>query len=287
MNFKNEPVHVGRDFGGRSIEISPELVATYCAAVEADPADYSEFAPALLLHSECYENLDWYLRNIIGNLHARQEWELFHPVAVGQTVSTRGFIRDRYIKRGREYVVKETWTSDDDGLLLTRGITHQSFPIDDPSKKEGGFAVDKNREKSAGRTFEIGNKGGQRLEPFERTVTGDMCMAFSGPMKNYHNDKEEAAKLGFPDIVVQGMLPICFLSELLSQRFGTGWTAGGKMDVRLVNVLWGGESVTANAEITGEIPAAGATRVAMDVWVEKADGTKVIVGNAVAVSNES
>jgi hypothetical protein len=83
------------------------------------------------------------------------------------------------------------------------------------------------------------------------------------------------------------MLPICFLSELLSQRFGAGWTAGGKMDVRLVNVLWGGESVTANAEITGETPAAGATRVAMDVWVEKADGTKVIVGNAVAVSNAS
>jgi acyl dehydratase len=287
MNFKNEPVYVGRDFGGRSVKISPELVATYCAAVEADPADYNEVAPALLLHSECYENLDWYLRNIIGNLHARQEWELFHPVAVGQTVYTRGFIRDRYIKRGREYVVKETWTLNADGLLLTRGITHQSFPIDDPAKNAGGFAVDKSREKSAARKFEIGNTGGQRLEPLERTVTGDMCMAFSGPMKNYHNDKEEAEKLGFPDIVVQGMLPICFLSELLSQRFGAGWTAGGKMDVRLVNVLWGGESVTANAEITGETPAAGATRVAMDVWVEKADGTKVIVGNAVAVSNAS
>ena len=102
-------------------------------------------------------------------------------------------------------------------------------------------------------------------------------------MKNYHNNRQEAQNLGFPDIGVQGMLPICFLSELLAGEFGAGWPAGGKMDVRLVNVLWGGESVTANAEITGETPEADAIRIHMDVWLEKPDGTKVIVGTASAV----
>jgi len=283
MNFHDEPVYVGRDFGGRTLNISPELVATYCEAVEVDAATYRDIAPALLLHSECYENLDWYLKAIIGNLHARQEWELFHPMKIGQDVTTRGFIRDRYIKRGRQYVVKETWIQGEGGLLHSRGLTHQSFPIEDPEQPKGEFAVDKNREKSAGRKFEIGNTGGERLTPLARTVSDEMCMAFSGPMKNYHNDRQEAQNLGFPDIVVQGMLPICFLSELLAGQFGAGWPAGGKMDVRLVNVLWGGESVTANAEITGETPEADATRIHMDVWLEKPDGTKVIVGTASAV----
>jgi len=282
MNFHNEPVYVGRDFGGRRLTIDREQVDRYCEAVAVGSSRYADTAPALILHSECYHNLDWYLKNIVGNLHARQEWQLYRPIAIGREVTTRGFIRERYIKRGREYVVKETWVLDQDGALLNRGITHQSFPLPDDARS-GGFAVDKQREKSSARRFEIGGRGGRALEPIERTISQEMCMAFSGPIKNYHNDREEARKLGFPDIVVQGMLPICLLSEVLTNEYGDGWLAGGQMDVRLVNVLWGEETATARAEVTEETPEAGATRVHMDVWVEKPDATKVIVGRASAV----
>ena len=106
MNFNNEPVYVGRDFGTRSLTIDRELVNLYCEAVSVGSSRYEEVAPGLILHSECYEQLDWYLKNIIGNLHARQEWHLYRPIRIGQTVHTRGFIRERYIKRKREYVVK-------------------------------------------------------------------------------------------------------------------------------------------------------------------------------------
>jgi hypothetical protein len=75
----------------------------------------------MVLHSECYRDLNWYLANIFGNLHARQEWELFGEVPIGSRVTTRGFIRDRYRKRGRDYVVKETRTLDETGRLLAAG----------------------------------------------------------------------------------------------------------------------------------------------------------------------
>lgn len=283
MNFHDEPVYVGRDFGSRSVVLDEDRIRKYCDAVLVDPQLYQEIAPALLLHSECYENLDWYLKSIIGNLHARQEWEFFSPLRSGETVTTRGFVRQRYIKRNREYVVKETWVLGQGGELRNRGITHQSFLLPDEEVAQQGFAVDKNREKGAGRSFEIGGHGGRRLGPVARTVTQEMCMAFSGPIPNYHTDREEARKLGFPDIVVQGMFAICFLSELLQQEFQDGWLIGGKMDVRLVNVLWGGESVTTNAEIKDEVREGTARRVLLDVWVEKTDGTKVIVGEASAV----
>ena len=94
---------------------------------------------------------------------------------------------------------------------------------------------------------------------------------------------EEARKLGFPDIVVQGMLPVCLVSELMTGRFADGWLAGGKMDLRLVNVLWAGETVRARAAVSGQAPEAGRTRVSMQAWVEKADGTKVVVGPASAL----
>jgi acyl dehydratase len=279
MNFNGEPVYVGRDYGTREVTLDREAVDHYVDSVEGDPALYHEHVPALLLHSECYRDLNWYLANIFGNLHARQEWEMFAPALVGDTVSTRAFIRDRYRKRGRDYVVKETWMLGRDGRLLTRGITHQSFLV---TKPEGGDVVDKSREKSKERVFEIGGRG-TPLDPLSRNVHEKMCRLFSGPGDNYHTDRESARALGFPDIVVQGMLPICFVSELLTREFRDGWLAGGKMDVRLVNVLWAGERVTAKAEVIDEVPEAGRARVHLDVWVEKDDGTKVIVGQGSAI----
>jgi acyl dehydratase len=279
MNFNGEPVYVGRDFGGRTLIIDRELADRYVASVEGDPGLYKEHAPALILHSECYRDLNWYLANIFGNLHARQEWELFAPVEIGQQVTTRGFIRDRYRKRDRNYVVKETWTLDATGRLLCRGLTHQSFLVEQPG---GGDVIDKSREKRKERVFEIGGHG-RALAPLQRTVHEEMCRLFSGPGDNYHTDRTSARALGFPDIVVQGMLPICFISELLTRDFREGWLAGGKMDVRLVNVLWANESVSAHADVRDEVPEADRVRVHMDVWVEKADGTKVVVGQASAL----
>jgi hypothetical protein len=55
------------------------------------------------------------------------------------------------------------------------------------------------------------------------------------------------------------------------------------MDVRLVNVLWANERVTARAEVVDEVPEAGRLRSLLDVWVEKGDGTKVVVGTASAL----
>lgn len=282
MNNNGEPVYVGRDFGGRDVPVDRELVGRYTRALGQQLAIYEELAPALVLHSECYENLEWYLANIWGNLHARQEWELFGEVPVGTTVRTHGFIRDRYRKRGRDYVVKETWVQDPSGRLLSRGLTHQSFVVPDAQGAGDGVAVDKDREKRSDRRFDVGGSG-RALAPLSKKITEDVCMAFSGPTENYHTNRQAARALGFPDIVVQGMLPVCLVSELLTREFGRGWLAAGKMDVRLVNVLWAGETVEARAEEREEVPEADRTRIHMDVWVQKADATKVVVGTASAL----
>jgi acyl dehydratase len=280
VNVNGEPVYVGRDFGGRELVIDEQCVERYLAALGQRLPLYQEIAPALVLHSECYEDLSWYLANFWGNLHARQEWELFAEIPLGTRVRTRGFIRDRYRKRGRDYVVKETWVLDDSGRLMNRGLTHQSFLVQKPDS--GQVAVDKEREKRADRTFDIAATGAP-LAPLEKLITDEVCMAFSGPTENYHTNREVARAFGFPDIVVQGMLPICLASELLTRQYGRGFAAGGKLDVRLVNVLWAGETIRACAQAVDETPEADRIRIHHDVWVEKADGTKVIVGHASAL----
>ncbi|MEX1253901.1 MAG: MaoC family dehydratase [Dehalococcoidia bacterium] len=281
-------IPVGLDLGAHEYDITPELVAEYAAGVD-DHHDWytgaSPFggpvAPALILHSEIYRFGRWYLPNVYGNLHARQEWDLLAPIMLGDAVTTRATIVQRYIKRNRDYVVNEAQVFGPEGRLLCRGRTHQSFLLE---VQQDQLAVDKQREKSADRRFDVGEGDFvDVIEPLEKTVTIDMCKTFS-PGVSYHNDAEQAKKLGFPDIVVQGMMPICFLSELMTRRFGEGWFAGGRMDVRLVNVLWGGDGAAVCRGVVREYTTEGARRRAQcEVWVEKPDGTKIIVGTASAV----
>ncbi|MEX0682456.1 MAG: MaoC family dehydratase N-terminal domain-containing protein [Dehalococcoidia bacterium] len=286
---RTDDVHVGRYYGERQIEITPELVQHYAEAVRdfnpwyfGDSPFGGPVAPALILHSEVYSSIDWYL-SIFGNLHARQEWELFHPIMVGETVMARRQIIDRYLKRDREYVVNETSVYGADGRILNRGRTHQSFLV---RKDVVGDVVDKDREKRSDRRFDAPAETvlGE-IAASEKEITIEMCQKFSGPHKNYHNDVDEARKLGFPDIVVQGMMSLCFVSEMMTERFGAGWFAGGKMNVNLVNVLWQGERVTSHGAVIETATEGPRSRAQLRAWCEKADGTKIVAGTASALTD--
>ena len=280
-------VFVGRDMGGHEYAIGPDLLRRHATGTSDrfgwtgdEPPGPGTGAPALLFHSEVYADLGWYLPNIFGNLHARQEWEFFHPMRVGEQIRTRSTVVERYRKRDRDYIVNEVLVTTPDGRWLQRGRTHQSFLVQDKRK---GFAVDREREKRSDRTFRVGEGEGADLDPLSRPITQEMCDAFSGPGKNYHNDREMALSLGFPDVVVQGMMSICFVSELMTRSFGDGWQCGGKLDVRLVNVVWGSDVVAVRGRVREDVPEGDKTRRHCDVWCEKPDGVKTLVGTSSAL----
>ena len=92
-----------------------------------------------------------------------------------------------------------------------------------------------------------------------------------------------ARALGFPDIVVQGMLSVCLVGELVAHAFGVGWHLAGKLDVRLVNVVWPRDVLTVRGKVREELPEGSRRRAVLDVWCEKPDGTKTVVGSATAL----
>lgn len=284
----DDEVYVGLQREPQDFDVTPELIAAYSAAV----GDYNPWytgdspfggpvAPALLRHSQVYLFAGWYLSSF-GNLHAKQEWEMYHPMMVGDHLTAHSLISDRYRRRDRDSVVHEVTISTPDGRVLNRGRTHQSF-LQDPTPVTD-VVIDKEREKSSARRFDIPLEGAlEDLPPLEKPITQEMCDKFSGPLRNYHNDREEARKLGFPDIVVQGMMSVCFLSELLTRRFGVGWYCGGKMNVSLVNIVWGSDTVISRGLVRELVPEGSKQRAHMDVWCEKPDGIRVIVGKASAL----
>jgi hypothetical protein len=70
---------------------------------------------------------------------------------------------------------------------------------------------------------------------------------------------------------------------MMTERFGAGWYEGGRLSVNLVNVLWQKEQVTCRGQITALTPEGSRQRAHLQVWCEKPDGTKVVVGNASAL----
>ena len=288
MNLKGEPAFVGRHCGSNTYDISPEVVAFYADALDDHHPLYGELAPPLLHHSECFKFVgEWYLANLFGNLHAQQDWELFAPIAVGSRVRSRSTVIERFSKRGRDYVVNETDLVDDgDGRLLVRGRTFQSFLPPKPGEGEAGYVVDEStakRKQGQERRPSFPTATGADLAPVKKTVDERRCWMFSGPGRNYHTDREQARNLGFPNIVVQGMMSTCFVAQVMQDSFGMGWIQGGKMSVKLTNVLWVDESVTIHGKIREEVPEGTRTRVHCDVWVEKDDATRVALGTASAV----
>jgi acyl dehydratase len=285
MNLQGEPLRVGDLIHLEERDVSAEVVRFYRETFGDDHPDYAGgLAPPLLYHSEVYAHVPrWYLKNLVGNLHARQEWQLFAPLRTGTTLRTRSTVVERYRKRDRDYVVNEVDYADAEGRLLVRGRTHQSFLADVPSS-EDGFVVD---EKTAARKERrpVGEGEGPEIEPVELAIDRETCWRFSGPGRNYHTDPEEARKFGFPGIVVQGMLATCLVSQALANAFGEGWLAGGRMDLKLVNVLWCDERIRARGKLRGEVPEGSLRRRELEVWVEKddADHTPVVVGSASAL----
>jgi len=277
--FAPTEVHVGQDVGGRTFSIIRDAIERYRNGT-ASMVDTLGFAPALVFHSEVYRDLSWYLPNLIGNLHARQEWELFHPLHAGQVVTSRTTVVERSRKRNRDYVVAEVVLTDDRGRWLQRSRTYQSFLAEDPGDQ---MVVDRDREKRSDRRFDLPTGEGEDLALGPRRITHAMCEAFSGPVKNYHTDQAMARALGFPDIVVQGMMSVCFVADLLTKRYGTGFLAAGKLDVRLVNVVWPGDVITAQGKVREVVPEGSRQRAHVDVWCAKDDGTVTIVGTASAI----
>jgi acyl dehydratase len=280
---------VGLDLGWRQFTVTPEMVQSYADSVGDHNPWYfgaspygGPVVPALYFHFEPFRHQGWFLSNRHGTLFARQEWQFFNPLMVGQSVRTHAIVVDRYVRRNRQYVGCDTHIFDDNDRLIAQARTYQSFLLD-PTYT--GVVIDKEREKSADRKLEISREGALgELTPVRKQVTPEMCVIFSGPSKNYHSDIDAARAMGFPDIVVAGPMSICFLGEMLTKNFGEGFLQGGRLSLRLLNILWASDGLTVTGLIRNRTPEGDNIRVEADVWCEKENGAKTIIGTASAVT---
>ncbi|MFC2016240.1 MaoC family dehydratase [Chloroflexota bacterium] len=68
-------------------------------------------------------------------LHTQQEFEFINPLKIGKKITVSGKLVDKYVKRGRTYIVSEHLVTDEDGnkICVMRKTGCSSF-VDPPEK---------------------------------------------------------------------------------------------------------------------------------------------------------
>jgi hypothetical protein len=130
----------------------------------------------------------WYLSRY-GNLHAKQEWELYHPMMVGEHVIARSLISDRYSRRDRDYVINEVTFSDAGGRVLSRGRTASRSAR--PLAQRGWSSTGPGKSSAAGSDPLEGSGG---LTPLVKPITRRCATVLPGTFPNNREAKKLASR---------------------------------------------------------------------------------------------
>ena len=213
-------------------------------------------------------------RNNFGNLWMRQELDFHAPLTSQTEMRVESRVQDIYDWRNRTIVLQESTIYGENDTILGVMRHHQSYLLDQNS---GRVALRKPSDKEGVRKFNVPK--GDLLDPVTREIDLEMCGTFFHGNKHYHTNREASQELGFEEVVVGGKMTISYIGDMLDRSFGQKWFEGGKLDVKFTNIVWPGDRVTARGVLTDERSVSDDIAEAR-VWMEKDDGTVVIVGNA-------
>jgi len=129
---------VGEQFLSDERVVTPEDIEAYAWAVEDHHPWFSGPSPfgGAVAHPTMLANQALHLRHtkyiVHAGLHARMEFQFLEPIRPGMRVRSRGTVIDKYVRRGKQYMVTEFVTEDETGKPLVRGQFTQML-IPDPS----------------------------------------------------------------------------------------------------------------------------------------------------------
>jgi hypothetical protein len=126
---------------------------------------------------------------------------------------------------------------------------------------------------------------GYRLPGLEKTIFQRPLAEREFSPDSIHNDRY-TKQHGYPGALISAYVLAGYMSELMVEFFGSSWFTSGEISLRFVSPgVQQGDRVTCGASVRearapgpGELP-----RVILDVWMEKADGTRPVLGTASAI----
>jgi acyl dehydratase len=122
---------------------------------------------------------------------------------------------------------------------------------------------------------------GTALPAFSMKYTTDMFKL--GDVKTLHNDYEAARLEGLPRPVAVAPQVAALVFRMMTASFGGGWIVGGKGSLTFRRPVWSDDFATSGGTVTGKFLEGDRVRVQCDVWVQRQDGERAVVGTCSAL----
>jgi len=236
-------IQPGDPVGEMAYEITPELVERHRRATQQEPYRDPEHAPISILAADGVNLADRFW-DISQSVHAGQRTEVHRVPKVGDTLTVSGRATEKFVRRGRRYIVSQTTTHDGRGDLVARGWTTGVlvYADGDASESAGGAP------RPAAAAAE--EKAMAALGPLVRTMTEEAMTLYEPPGEvSIHTSDEMARAAGLPARIATGTLFLAYLFDLLYREYGVESLAGTELDVRIRLPVFAGDRIEASAEL--------------------------------------
>jgi hypothetical protein len=122
---------------------------------------------------------------------------------------------------------------------------------------------------------------GTRLPSMSMKYSTDMFKL--GDVKTLHNDYEAARLEGLPRPVAVAPQVAALIFRMMSACFGAGWIVGGKGSLTFRRPVWSDDFATSHGVVVGKSVEDEHVRILCEVWIERSDGERAVVGNCSAL----
>jgi acyl dehydratase len=245
--------------------------------------------PLVLANDLLFLFYQHYDGNTARGLHTHERLEFHSPVRVGETVTITGAYTDKYERRGQGYVVLAAEARGADGRLLVR---HEGREI---MRTVAGAVAGRGSATPAGRRVrgEVlagagpapravpGLAAGTPVAPLTRRFDQDQMNTFSWAGRgfaNVHTSLARARESNVDRTIVQAQQQTGAIVTAMTRFFGASWFTSGSLDLRFVHPAYRGDELT----VAGAVSAEAGDRLELEVWIDKADGTRTALGWASA-----
>jgi acyl dehydratase len=225
-------------------------------------------------------------------LHQKEEIWFASPTRLGERVRLSGSFTDKYVKRGKGYIVTDAEArSLDDGRLLVRHQSIEIARVDTDVQLGGGSGERSAATRYVKGEFPVDRPVAQRVErgtlpgtPFvgpAKRLYQDQMSVFSNVQafwRNIHTDVAVARLAGSDRTIAQGLMLSVYISELGTRLFGRGWHETGWTLHTFLHPVFAGDTLVAKAVVIDPPQSAEPGTVELEVWVENQDGVKAAVG---------
>ena len=126
-----EALKVGETFETYEYVLTQEIIDTYRNGV-MDP----EVSFPTISHKVDVKRYNTKYRDA-GSVNARSAFYCYNPLVAGKMIRVRAWNADKYLRRGKNYIVIEAVSVGEDGLLIDRVITRELEQPTEVGKKWG------------------------------------------------------------------------------------------------------------------------------------------------------